>query len=256
MVSKQTVKSFYDDVERTGETTDNELISFFGFYLQRVRGQISFSSRQIDLCFAECDLAPPNSTAVYLSKMSKKGPGVKFIKVNPGYKLERTNYEALTKRLGQSTPTVQTSKILGELSAKMHSGFEKDFLNETIRCFEVGATRATITMMWLLTVNHLYKYIFQKELSAFNGALTRQTDKKLQAMKVTDLEEFGEIGEKKFIELARSAGVISNDVRKMLDDKLGTRNSAAHPSAMKFSPRKAEEYIEDLIDNVILKYAL
>jgi hypothetical protein len=58
----------------------------------------------------------------------------------------------------------------------------------------------------------------------------------------------------KFIELCRAASIISNDVRKILDAKLGIRNSAAHSSRITVGEHKAVEFGIDLINNVILKY--
>lgn len=76
-------------------------------------------------------------------------------------------------------------------------------------------------------------------------------------MKVTviiKLDDFSDIPEGIFIELTRAAGIISNDVRKILDTKLGIRNTSAHPSGVKISQVKATEFIMDLVENVILKY--
>ena len=62
--------------------------------------------------------------------------------------------------------------------------------------------------------------------------------------------------EKDFIEICRSAAIVTNDVKKILDEKLGIRNTAGHPSTVKVHPRKAANFIEDLVENVILKFAL
>jgi hypothetical protein len=56
--------------------------------------------------------------------------------------------------------------------------------------------------------------------------------------------------------VARSAGVISNDVRKILDEKLGIRNTCAHPSAVDIHRSKVVNFIEDIVDNVIVKHPL
>lgn len=61
--------------------------------------------------------------------------------------------------------------------------------------------------------------------------------------------------ESKFIDLCRVAKIISNDVRKILDQKLGTRNSSAHPSGVTINKSKVIDFVEDLVDNVVLKYA-
>ncbi len=54
--------------------------------------------------------------------------------------------------------------------------------------------------------------------------------------------------------MLRSAGIITNDVRKILDTQLGFRNTAAHPSTVDVPESKVVGAIEDLVLNVILKY--
>ena len=71
---------------------------------------------------------------------------------------------------------------------------------------------------------------------------------------ISQLDDFSVLTEDKFILLMRSANIISNDVRKILDEKLGTRNSAAHPSGVAITGHKATEFVLDLVQNVLLKY--
>jgi hypothetical protein len=101
-------------------------------------------------------------------------------------------------------------------------------------------------------MDHLQKYIFNNKLSEFNSAFKLNPDKKLRQIKIYD--DFSELKESKIIEIAKSAGVISNDIRKILDTKLGIRNSAGHPSSISISENKVSEFIIDLLDNVVLKY--
>jgi hypothetical protein len=39
----------------------------------------------------------------------------------------------------------------------------------------------------------------------------------------------------------------------MLDEKLDKRNSAAHPSDLVFGQAQAEAFIDDIVQNVVLK---
>jgi hypothetical protein len=74
---------------------------------------------------------------------------------------------------------------------------------------------------------------------------------------VSNKDDFSEIKkEKDFIELCRAASVFNNDVRKILDEKLGIRNAAGHPSTVTVHGTKAANFIEDLVDNVILKFTI
>ncbi|MCH8304248.1 MAG: hypothetical protein IIB94_03860 [Candidatus Marinimicrobia bacterium] len=129
---------------------------------------------------------------------------------------------------------------------------EKNFLQEAINCYEVDARRASIIMVWNLTISHLYSYILKQKLSDFNNALSK--DKGVKISLVRRIEDFEDIKEIKFIELARAAKIIPNSIRKILVAKLEIRNMYAHPSDLKLSEEKTNEFIKDLIENVVLKF--
>lgn len=204
-------------------------------------------------CFEACDLSIPSNVSARLSEGLKARPP-KYIKTKSGYKLERQMRETLSKKLGAETVIAQTSANLRGLEHKLPAGADKDFLKEAIDCFEVGANRAAIVMTWILVMDHLFAFIIAHKLADFNAALAK--DKGVKISTVSHRDDFNDIKESKFIELCRSAGVISNDVRKILDQKLGTRNSCAHPSGVIVNKSKTIDFIEDLIDNVILKFTI
>ncbi|WP_316863185.1 hypothetical protein [uncultured Cohaesibacter sp.] len=111
-------------------------------------------------------------------------------------------------------------------------------------------------MAWILAVNHLFDYILRHKLAEFNKVLAKNTDKRVKVTVIKQRNDFSEIPEGKFIEFCRSAGVISNDVRKILDQKLGTQNTSAHPSGVKIMRSKVIDFVEDLVENVVLKYTI
>jgi hypothetical protein len=218
------------------------------------RGDSVVTAKAIDDCFRACDLAVPTRTARYLSEMVLKGR--KFVKsADGGYRLERSFCDKLKLQLGVETVVKETSAELRSLESKLPNGSKKSFLSETIDCFEVGAYRASVLMCWLLTLDHLQECVLKHHLIPFNEALAKVTDKRVKVTAVRTQDDFSDIPEGKFIELLRSAGVISNDVRKILDEKLGTRNSSAHPSGVIIKRSKAIDFIDDLVENVLLKYA-
>lgn len=248
--------AFFRSIPNSDQLLDRQLIELFGYFLQVEMGQLGFQPRQIDECFVACDLPAPTWTRTHLNKFAVKGKTTRYIKTGDGYKLTRQVFEEIKALLSGAVQTTQAGKALAGLSVKFTDPIEKEYLDEALACFKVGANRATITMVWTLTIDHIYRYILKHKMADFNAALSKQADKKIQALKINVRDDFTELKETKFIEIIRSAGIISNDVRKILDEKLGTRNSAAHPSAIKFSQRKTEEFIEDLINNVILKYSI
>lgn len=231
-------------------------IDAFVYYLTVVVSATSASAKDILACFAECDLALPPSVPQYLSR-GLKGKPPKFVKVGTGgYRLERHTRERLAASLGAETVILDVPADLQRLADALPAGAQKAFLTEALACFGVHAYRATIMMTWLLTLDHLFEVILSGHQKAFNAVLIGNTDKRVKITSITKRDDFGEIPEGKFIEFCRQAGIISNDVRKILDQKLGTRNSAAHPSDIVFSRAKVVDFVEDLFANVILKYPM
>jgi hypothetical protein len=244
---------FYSSVDGAAKLGDKELVGLFVYFLTVEAGEESASTRSVDACFVACDLKPPARTAAYLSEGVGDG---KFVKAERGYKLQRHYREELSRMLGAEKVIVQTSMELRKLEARFSAGSTKDFLSETIDCFEAGANRATIVMCWILALDHLIAHVLKHHLTAFNAVLAANTDKRVKVSSVSKPDDFSDIPEGKLIEFLRSAGVISPDVRKILDVKLGIRNSSAHPSAISIKRSKVVEFVDDLVENVMLKYAV
>ncbi|AUQ75285.1 hypothetical protein [Phaeobacter piscinae] len=248
---KYSANDFYNTVENADSLSQSTLIDFFAYYLTVDQGAECATAKEIDACFTDCDLTPPRGTSARLSEGAKAKPP-KYIKVKNGYKLHRHLKASLSKKIGAEQITIQTNVTLRALESKLPEGGTRDFLKETIDCFEAGANRATITMAWILTVDHLFSHILKHKLSEFNTALS--SSRGLKVKEITKRDDFNELKEVKFIELCRTAKIISNDVRKILDTCLGIRNSCSHPSGIAVKKTKVISVLEDLIENVITKY--
>lgn len=244
---------FYNSIDNAASLEDKELVGLFAYYLTVEAGETTATAKAIDECFVACDLTPPARTSSHLSEGLRDN---RFVKAVPGYKLQRHYREELSRMLGAEKVVVQTSVDLRKLEARVEPGHAKDFLKETIDCFEAGANRATIVMCWLLAVDHLIAYVLKHHAAAFNAVLAANTDKRVKVSSVSTRDDFSDIPEGKLIEFLRSSGVISPDVRKILDVKLGIRNSSAHPSAIAIKRTKVIEFVDDLIENVVLKYTI
>lgn len=243
------INRFYNSIENAESQTQSAWVELFVYHLIVEAGQTSVTSNQVRNCFRACDLNVPAGISARLSDGLKTK---KYIKVNGGYKLHRHMREVLSRKLGFKQITAQTSTALRGLEHKVPEGSTKDFLGETIDCFEAGANRATIIMAWILTMDHLFTHTFKHKLIEFNETLSKENSVKLNA--ITQRDDFADMKEFKFIELCRSAKIISGDVRKILDISLGVRNSCAHPSGIIVTNAKVIAFVEDLVENVILKY--
>jgi hypothetical protein len=240
----------FDDFSRWAPQTQADYTSY---YLQTVEGAESVSSKAIMQKMRDAALREYSRLPQYLSENAGSRNG-KYIKSpKGGYRLVKGTFEDIDRAVKGEPQKVQVSMRLIELVEKVPDGSEKDFLEEAVKCFRIGATRATIIMVWIVAMEHLQKYIYANKLQGFQAAQSAHTDKKMK--RVINYDDFSDLKETRFIELARLSGAISNDVRKLLDEKLGVRNSAAHPSGVNISSHKATEFALDLIDNILLKYS-
>ena len=251
-----TLEDFISKVDEFDNLISSNICDYFVYYLIEFKSHPGVKAKDVENCFNHLKIRAYSNIPHYLSTNSKKKAGTtpKFIKEKELYYLERKRKEEIKSTLNIDKPFIETNKTLRSLLTHIKNESEKEFLNEAIKAFEVEAFRAAIVMIWLLTIDHLYEYIITNKLSDFNTALSKVTDKRVKVSTIVTKDDFGDIPEGKFIELCRSAGVISNDVRKILDEKLGTRNSAAHPSNITIGRGKTFDFIEDLVNNVILKY--
>lgn len=144
---------------------------------------------------------------------------------------------------------------LQKVVAKLNEDNQRRFMAEAISCLTVNARRATIIMVWTGTLDHLYDYILKYKMSDFNKALSNRSDRYSKLI-IKMKDDFTDIKDAVFIEVCRSARIISADVRKILDQKLDVRNTYAHPANVEIGRTKVVDFIEDLVDNVITKYKL
>ncbi len=253
---REELNAFLAQIPDWQNTSAGELIPYFVYFLTVVREQEAASIAQVRECFDLVRLKKYSNIPTYLSRNStrKKGKRPVFIKMSSGYQLERVHEEELGKTLQSGPARTEATHALNNLLVQLVDRDEKTFLQEAIDCYAIDARRAAIVMIWILTVHHLYKYILKHKLPAFNTALANVKDKRVKIQKVTCVDDFSEIPESIFIQVSRSAKLISNDVRKILDVKLGIRNSYAHPSAVLISQVKTTDFIIDLIQNAIVKY--
>jgi hypothetical protein len=243
---------FANKIENFDNFQASEKIDYFSYYVTIFLKKEKFSAKDIQLCFDEYKIPQYSNVPQYLSNNSKKTKAKiqKFIKKDNFYILTKTRENEIKSTVILDKPKITVEKNLRDLIVKITNQSEKDFLSEAIKTFEIEAYRASILMVWLLTIDHLYEYVLQYKLSDFISALRRMNNNK----SIVTKDDFGEIKESIFIEACRGANIISNDIRKILDTKLGIRNSFAHPSTITLPKSKALEFIEDLIENVILKY--
>jgi hypothetical protein len=230
-------------------------IKLFAWFLLSKRGRERFMPADIKACYTELGIDEPSSIAPFLTAMEKRKPREVKRDIR-GYVLEKRIFDAFEAKYGQRPAAIQVDKLLTELPAKVPNLAERTFLDETLNCYKCKAFRAAIVMAWSLAYDHLCHYVLIKHLADFNAEWPVQFQKKHQHARINAVsmrDDFGELKESEVIQICRAANIITNDIQKVLKIKLDIRNTYAHPSSLSAAPQTAEEFIIDLVTNVVLK---
>lgn len=258
-----TISQFLSQIAGADSLSRKSRILVLAYFLRKYRGTVEFSVDDLRSLFIEAAWKLPANLTV-LSRQLSKGKDSPLLLSRKGvYGISRHGLSEIESYLesNESDDVRAKSLLLVALPylekaiAKIQDDNKRKFLAEAIACLGAGARRATVIMAWLVAIDHVYDFVLKKKRKTFNSALSRRSDKH-NKIKVATKDDFSELPEGIFIEVCRSAKIFSNDVRKIMNEKLGVRNTSAHPSGVEIHDSKVVNFIEDLVDNVILKYPL
>lgn len=236
-----------------------EKIAFFGWCVHTLDKKDRFTAADIRRCYDALSEPQPTNANPYLAAMVNKQPK-EALKDARGYYLVQSVRQKLDRAYLGRQSTIAVSQLLKDLPAKVPNVAEREFLNEALICFEHNAYRAAIVMTWNLAYSHLLEFILAHHLASFNSkyqAMLPGKWAKAKAKPIATYDDFSvDLKESEVLEIAKASNAITNDVYKVLEPKLGRRNSAAHPSSVTIGPLQMEEFIDDLVTNVVLKLSV
>jgi hypothetical protein len=225
-----------------------EQTQILAYFLTVVRGVESVTGAQVEQARASAHLAPGASASV-MSRGSK-GSGRSFIKKAKGYALERSVREGLREKIECRPTARQTSATVREHLANVPEGPDHAYLGEAVGCFESGYHRASIVMGWCLGFSVLRGWLFDNHIAALNTHMATWRKPK----SVSQLSDFDELSERVVLDTARDSKALSKSDHKVLVALLDQRNTYAHPSGRSISPAAAEAFLQQLVDEILLKF--
>jgi hypothetical protein len=225
-------------------------IKLFAWFLHS-QGTEQFNSTDIRLIYEKLYIDKPTNIASLLDQLSEKNPK-ELLKDSRGYSLVGRLRDDMARKYSARPTAVYVSTLLRELPARLPNLVERTYLDEALACFNAGAFRASIVMCWNLAYDHLCEFVLSKHLSGFNTQLPKSFPK-ADISAVGKKDDFQDLKESQVLQVSKSANIISGSLHKILKEKLDRRNIAAHPSGVVVAQPTAEEFIKDLIENVVLK---
>lgn len=245
------IQAFIRSIPNVTQLSLRAHILLVGYYLFN-SGFSEFSLLNLKNNFIKARLPYiPSKVKNALRELSAGDKSQLIIKGNNRYVISIYGDEEIKIYL-KNKPHIETGiTSLKDMLPKIRDNNQKLFLGESISCAENRSYRAAIIMTWVFVINHLQEYVINSNLSDFNNALLNRSEKLKNISKKDDFEI---LKESVLIEILRSANIISKGAKKILDSKLDIRNSCAHPSDIVIKESTVVEFIDSLIENIILKY--
>lgn len=247
------VATFINDISEFGRLTQGRQVRLLAYYLHTREGKSRFTIEDIARLYVEARYASPkNLNQVLINESSAK----RLLRDQAGYYLTAPSEQKLESEFpgikSVRPASQQASTSLRNVIVKVTSPVAVDYLEEAVTCFESQCFRASIVMSWAVCFDHLLDFIWGEpgRLSACNAYLSAR---KLKIRAITNREDFQELKESEVLDMCRIADITGKALSKTLKRCLDTRNDYAHPSGLQISVSKAESYIEDIVNNAILK---
>jgi hypothetical protein len=252
---KSELEQVVDSIKDFDGWSHAEKIKFFAWFLHSKKGDDRFAPADIRACYDAVGIEKPSNINPYIQGLEGKKPR-EILRDSRGLYLPKPVRDALEAQYGQREITVQVTKLLGELPHKVPDLAERTYLDETLTCYRHGAFRAAVVMAWNLAYHHLCDFVLKNKLADFNARwpIVYQGHHKKGVKQIASMDDFTEeLKESEVIEICNSAGIITKDMHRILVEKLGKRNSAAHPSSVLICQLQTEAFIDDLVKNVVVK---
>lgn len=251
-VSLQDSESFIRSVPNILRLGQRAHILLLGYYM-RSCGSTGFTSRILRNTFKKSKLHIPDKLEEELKALSNGEFAPLLLIEKDRYSLSLHGLDEAERYLKDEPQIQKGTEMLKNLLPKILDKNQKIFLGEAITCAERGLKRASIIMTWLFVMDYMQEFIIVNKKTEFITALSRRPDVN-RLPQINTKDDFEDMKESIFIEIMRLAGIITLGVSKILKEKLDIRNTCAHPSDVFIHESKVVNFIEDLVENVVLKY--
>lgn len=262
-IGSNTLISFVEKFKNLEKLHPDKQVDRVAFILIEYFGYDGVTGTDINNAFDLLKLPRHPQIIKYLNSQTENKKFLNIIYSDPDY-LKKNNLYSLSysilKELRQEVlknSNNEKSNAIESNFSKLSDTFEEDlekmYFNEALLCFSVGAYKSCIIMLWNLTIFIVYNKIYLSKHAELKKLLENSSDKNLTKIKLDGIDDYTKIGENKFIDICSSQNWISQDTKKILIEKLGLRNSVAHPSGIYISKSKAIAFAEDLVNNILPK---
>lgn len=132
---------------------------------------------------------------------------------------------------------------LEELVAKIPDTDVRDYLDEAVRCLQVGALRACTVFVWVAAIRTIQSGLIAKGSAAATAAVQKH-DPKARAVK--SLDDFAYVKDATTLLAAKELGILDKNQKDTLTEALNLRNRCGHPGKYRPGAKKVSAFVEDI----------
>lgn len=127
------------------------------------------------------------------------------------------------------------------------------YLEEAVDCYEAGAYRGAVLMVWAATIEHIYSVVeaHQRGFKLLEAENLKRFEKSNGYRKIKKKNDLLYLNDTNLFLICEDAGVFNRNARSILDDALKTRNRCGHPTGYVVGREEVVVFIERLINNII-----
>jgi hypothetical protein len=146
--------------------------------------------------------------------------------------------------LPEAEPEVEHDvSSLTKIAEKISDSEAKGFVEEAIKCLQIGALRASVVFLWSGAVRTLQQSAWENGIAKVNAAIQKH-DPKVRSLSGTD--DFAYVKDKTFLLALQDLRIVDKGQRATLEEALNLRNRCGHPTKYRPGEKKVSSFIEDV----------
>jgi hypothetical protein len=222
------------------------------YYAERYEGKASMTVEEIRAGLARARM--PKAAKINVADVIAKSG--EFVDT-PGsangrrlWKLTTTGERFLRELLDLPAAQAEIEHDVGSLTAlaaKVTDDTVRGYVEEAVKCLQVGALRAAVVFLWSGAIHTLHEAALGVDSANVNAALKKHYP---PAKNVSKVEDFAYINDRTFLEATVDLGLLDKGQRDTLIEGLNLRNRCGHPTKVKPGPKKVSSFIEDVLSIV------
>jgi hypothetical protein len=166
------------------------------------------------------------------------------------WNLTDSGREHLRKILGLPKADVEVEHDVGtleDLVSTLTDTNVRSYLEEAVKCLQVGALRACTVFVWVAAIRTIQSKMMVKGSAAVTGAVQKHDPK---ARSVKSLDDFAYVKDAIILLAAQELGVLDKNEKDTLTDDLNLRNRCGHPGNYRPGVKKVSALVEDIMSIV------